>query len=435
MRGTATATGTAPTYGPSSTLAYNGSAAQTTGSEFPSSNGPRNLTINNAAGVTLDFNRTINGTLNLTNGVLKTSTGKILTLSSSADFARNTTGRGASSWVEGPMTKVGSGNFVFPLGKTGAGYSPLSITVSGTTAATDSYTAEYFSANAATVPGTTAPSLPGSVSNKEYWNFVKNSGSAVVNVSLSTNYSYPGATATKLFYVSGSGIWTSAGGAYTPGTPSTMVKDLFDDAAGVSYYGKITIGNISSAGASTLPVKYGTIKASEKGRGVQIDWTAYDEHYLANYQIERSVDGIHFTSIGDVAPRNVTAETQYGFFDALPLSGTSFYRIRNIDLDGKSGLSNIVKINLNKSVKTISVYPNPLRGNRVSFQTSDLAQGTYQVELINAVGMRVFAQSINHAGGAINQGLSLPSNLKSGQYTLRINGNTTSSNHPLIILQ
>ena len=71
----------------------------------------------------------------------------------------------------------------------------------------------------------------------------------------------------------------------------------------------------------------------------------------------------------------------------------------------------------------------------MSFQTSDLTKGTYNnVELINAFGARVFQQSLNHAGGAINQSLNLPS-LQSGSYTLRINGTVISSTHQLIILQ
>jgi len=116
------------------------------------------------------------------------------------------------------------------------------------------------------------------------------------------------------------------------------------------------------------------------------------------------------------------------------LSGISFYRIRNNDIDGKSGLSNIVKVNLNKNIKSIGVYPNPVIGNRVSFQTSDLTKGIYQVEVINSMGARVYQLSVNHAGGAINQSLNLPT-LQSGQYTLRINGTSTSSIHKITILQ
>lgn len=206
------------------------------------------------------------------------------------------------------------------------------------------------------------------------------------------------------------------------------------DRAATSGSGAAGRVEISIDQAQPLPVTFGAIKASEKGTGVQIDWTSYSELNLANYKIERSADGINFSAIGEVAPRNAADATNYNFFDALPLSGTSFYRIRNNDIDGKSGLSNIVKINLNKNIKTIGIYPNPVIGNRVSFQTSDLAKGTYNVEVINAIGTRVFQQAVNHASGAINQSLNLPT-LQSGQYTLRINGTSSTSTHKITILQ
>ncbi len=54
MEGTATATGSTPTYGASATLQYKGSAAQTTGSELPATfNGYNGVIINNTSGVTL----------------------------------------------------------------------------------------------------------------------------------------------------------------------------------------------------------------------------------------------------------------------------------------------------------------------------------------------------------------------------------------------
>lgn len=421
-------------YGTSNTVNYASTSSQTVAVTTY-----RNLTISGGGAKTASNNVTVNGTLTLTNGIL-TFTGGQLRVSNTGSV----TGASNASHINGQVRKTGSTLFVFPVGKSGR-YAPIEVSSISTSV---DITAEYLRAD----PGTGGLPLAGgasnpnveSVSRSEYWSLLSNNSAATCSVKLSLDAgSLNSSTPNLLRLVRTTNTTTS------PITWTSFVSQANTTNTGTSSSGSITAASVSlgttafytTFGSTTanafigLPVKYGTIKATEKGRGVQIDWTSYDEHYLANYQIERSADGIHFTSIGDVAPRNVTAETQYGFFDALPLSGTSFYRIRNIDLDSKSGLSNIVKINLNKNVKTISIYPNPMRGNRVSFQTSDLAQGTYNVELINAVGMRVFAQSISHAGGAINQGLSLPSNLKSGQYTLRINGNTTNSNHQLIILQ
>lgn len=177
--------------------------------------------------------------------------------------------------------------------------------------------------------------------------------------------------------------------------------------------------NLAPQGAP-LPVKLSSIKAYERQQGIQLDWTAYHEENLSGYQIERSANGIIFISIGEIAARNVATETKYGFFDANPLSGTSFYRLKNIDFDGKSGYSNVVKVNLDKSNNDISLYPNPVRGGYVSFQTSDLSKGNYSVKVFNAGGQQVYTQRFTHSGGAINQTIQLPPGIKSGMYSMQL---------------
>lgn len=194
--------------------------------------------------------------------------------------------------------------------------------------------------------------------------------------------------------------------------------------------------NLAPAGAP-LPVKFGAIKAAEKQKGIQLDWTSYDEVNMNNYTIERSSDGINFTAIGSVNAANSTAaRNDYSFFDAAPLAGVNIYRIRNNDIDGKAGYSNMVKVNLDKSVKEISLYPNPVRGTQVSIQATDLAKGLYQVTVFNANGQQVYNQSLNHTGGAVNQTISLSANLQSGMYNLQLAGNgATKIVKPFILVK
>jgi hypothetical protein len=81
MQGTATATGTAPTYGGSAILAYQGTASQTTGIELPTSpTAVPNLTISNSAGVVLGTNVTVSSALTLTSGALSIGAAHTLTL-------------------------------------------------------------------------------------------------------------------------------------------------------------------------------------------------------------------------------------------------------------------------------------------------------------------------------------------------------------------
>ncbi|MDP9230071.1 MAG: T9SS type A sorting domain-containing protein [Bacteroidota bacterium] len=73
-----------------------------------------------------------------------------------------------------------------------------------------------------------------------------------------------------------------------------------------------------------------------------------------------------------------------------------------------------------KSVKDISVYPNPVVGGYVSFQSSDLQKGNYSVKIFNNTGQQVYSLRFAHNGGAITQAIQLPQSMKTGVYSLQL---------------
>jgi hypothetical protein len=396
------------------------------GATFP------NLTISGGSVKTAQGPITVTGMLTMNNGILTTTTSNLLTLAASANAV---SGGSNTSFINGPVRKLGlpkNSSYTFPIGSNDAGGIRLA-SIYNTSNGSGDYTIELLRADPQSL-GTTGVGTaagPTALTRREYWDITSTkSFELTLDWNSRSSINSPVGLTIATF---NSGSWTVEGtGSNRPASVSGTQLTKNSLTAGTNL--KYAIASLQAGAAFPLPVTFGTIKAFEKGTGVQVDWTSYSELNIANYQVERSADGINFTSIGEVAPRNVTDATNYNFFDAMPLSGTSFYRIRNNDIDGKSGLSTIVKVNLNKNIKTISVYPNPVRGNRVSFQTSDLAKGLYNVEVYNTMGSRVFSQALNHAGGAITQTLSLPT-LQSGSYTLRINGTSSSSIHKITILQ
>jgi Secretion system C-terminal sorting domain len=177
--------------------------------------------------------------------------------------------------------------------------------------------------------------------------------------------------------------------------------------------------NLSPIG-TILPVTISSFKAYEKQQGIQLDWTVHSEVNLSHYEIERSLDGRGFATIGQVGASNTSAEKTYGYYDANPLSGTSFYRLKNIDIDATSKYSNILRISLDKGVKDIRLYPNPVMNGTVSFQSTDLLQGNYTITLYNLAGQQVHFSSLNHLGGAINNTIQLSKTINTGIYSLVI---------------
>jgi hypothetical protein len=177
--------------------------------------------------------------------------------------------------------------------------------------------------------------------------------------------------------------------------------------------------NLAPQGAP-LPVKLGGIKAYEKQSGIQLDWTAYSEENLSNYQVERSADGKTFEAIGSVAARNSFMETKYGWYDASPLAGVNFYRLKSIDIDSKSAYSSIVRVSLDKDSRTITIYPNPVQNGYLSFQSAGLSRGDYWIKITNAAGQQLYSSKFSHHGGAINQTIELPISIRSGMYSLQL---------------
>ena len=130
MEGTATTTGTVATYGASATIQYKGSAAQTTGTEFPTTFASASgvVLINNAAGVTLNASKTIStGQLNLVNGILNAST---FTLKTATVLRTN-------GWVNGKLSlpvTTGSPTVTYLIGDASS-YIPVSLVFANVTVA------------------------------------------------------------------------------------------------------------------------------------------------------------------------------------------------------------------------------------------------------------------------------------------------------------
>jgi len=238
----------------------------------------------------------------------------------------------------------------------------------------------------------------------------------------------------------GTGFGPGGDGANNSGTPDAVAGT----AAGGGGGGRGNNGN-SSTGADgrvivtvnsfTLPVKYGSITAYSKQSGIQIDWTIYSENNCSHYEIERSADGTNFAIIGSVLSNHSANGSTYGWLDLNPLPGVGFYRIKSIDLDNKAGYSNIVKVNLKKDQNDISVYPNPVTGGYVSFQSADLAKGNYRAKIFNNSGQEVYNLEFSHQGGVLTRFLQLPGSIKPGVYSLQLRSEGSSVINKIFMVQ
>lgn len=147
---------------------------------------------------------------------------------------------------------------------------------------------------------------------------------------------------------------------------SQLYQQLVGDSSGAAFIAwsdlrngvdfDLYAGKLSAQAA--LPVHW----ISFEGRGVQqtvlLEWKTSNEINNQGFFIQRSADGIHFNDIGFTPASNKAAQTTYHFTDANPLPAANFYRLNQVDKDGRNEYSKTVRVNITPPT-SIRVFPNP----------------------------------------------------------------------------
>ncbi len=268
--------------------------------------------------------------------------------------------------------------------------------------------------------------------------FQLNYGVNVVSWKNAKNAGTPSASSAIAIYKSANG--TSWNLVETPITTSTLCDgySVTINDANAKFVrfanesnGDQDIDNITITSVNTIaPVKFSSVKAYLNNGGVKIDWNIAAEENVAEYIIERSASSNDFASVGSVKANNAK---QYSYFDATPLSGNNFYRIKVLDKDGSVMYSNILKVNTVRGSAEMNVAPNPVKGNALNVQFAGIEKATYSLRLVNNVGQQVFVKTINGETSSFTQSFSLPATVAKGIYSLQLLSSTTKLEKKIII--
>lgn len=133
----------------------------------------------------------------------------------------------------------------------------------------------------------------------------------------------------------------------------------------------------------------------------------------AYFEIEHSKDDRNFQVIGKIdGEGNSSIKNEYEFVHNRPAHGTNFYRVNQVDFDGKHSYGNVASVKYESQETTI--YPNPVSGNLVVTSPSeDLLQ------LSNQLGQVLLSTSINKGINEIDL-----NNLNSGIYFVKFESGT-----------
>ena len=201
-------------------------------------------------------------------------------------------------------------------------------------------------------------------------------------------------TGRVIFFNSGSerlaANFTSAlvAGNQTPGLPN--------NAANLAY--------INALDCALLPVELLSFSAEQVGGSVRLNWATASEHNSGSFIVERSADVDWFSTIAEVdAVGTSQHRTDYTWVDHFPLEGTSYYRLRQRDLNGEEQTGPMVAVDR----RTTGILVSPLNGSAAVLLSS--LSGGSAWSLFDPVG-HVLAHGVQGGGNVrveVPAGLSL----------------------------
>jgi fibronectin-binding autotransporter adhesin len=197
-----------------------------------------------------------------------------------------------------------------------------------------------------------------------------------------------------------SGPWSTAGGAgvFSPADPSgyTTSAGALTEINSTSFFALASTNKVDNPLTGTppvpLPVKLVQFSAIRQGSAVRVDWVTASEQNSAYFVVQRSTDGRTFTDLQRVAAQGTTTSRyDYAALDATPLAGLSYYRLRQVDNDGKENYSPAVAVRFEgqQTTPALVAYPNPATAQGFQVLATNLGTTGGTVQVFDNVGRLV----------------------------------------------
>lgn len=393
-------------------LIVNGNGAQQLTNTTGGASSIRKLVMNNAAGLTVQGMHNVE-ILELTNGLINTSANNTLCLD-------NTSPGNANAYVNGVVRFLGrSGmNKIIPIGKNGA-YRPVNLSASSADGeASATLQAEVITGAPAV---RTFPAGISNVSNIRYYQVsaIENSVNLRdfhITLPYGTDDGVADHSILKIAKDNGAGDWINLGGTASGPTPGTIESDQFNG------FSDFVLANVV---AGPVPVTLVSFSGRLENNQSILKWTAENEINFARYEIERSINGTAFTTIGSKIATGAAATFQYDFLDdQLPAGNIFYYRLRMINTDGSYRYSNIVQLRKEVIAQSRIVFlaPNPF-ATTLTVQYESAATEKIEAMIINSKGQSMKRIHFNVTQGT-NQLYINGSEWAAGVYLLRLKTNT-----------
>lgn len=382
--------------------------------------GQTRLKVNNATGVVaatnLNLPASANSRLTLTAGNLNMGS-NLLTISNPATTAL--TGGTASSHIIGRLkraTNTAAVAYLFPVSNNAT--EVASVKVYPVDAAANEFQVEFVRPNAFPRDQASLPAGVAGISNY-YWEITRPTGASNADLQfvyggLANNGGIVNTADVRVLHWTGSAPWENLGGTDAGGNAVDILN--------VSTFSPFALGSATQA----LPTNLSAFSGLRDNAGNSLRWTTQTEQNNAGFHVERSNDGINFSSIGFVASRAVngfsTLALNYTFTDRSISGATQYYRLKQVDFDGKEKRSAVIVINSGKpqSLSITGMGGNPVY-HMANVRVQSPSQQTLTIGIYDAAGklVKLARQSVFEGSNTVQLEVAA---LQPGVYVCRFSG-------------
>lgn len=188
-------------------------------------------------------------------------------------------------------------------------------------------------------------------------------------------------------------------------------SDFMIDNIKILTYNTITYLN---GNVTVLPITLSDFTANTQNNSVLIKWTTKQEINNLNFALERSNDGKTFKLITQLKGAiNSSSEKKYAYYDVSAAQGINYYRLKQIDSDGKYSYSTIISVTIKHNIEQVNLvtYPNPIKQ---TIKINGLKEDGNSYAIFNLTGRKLLA------GTVTNNEINISNKLNTGTYILAI---------------
>jgi uncharacterized repeat protein (TIGR02543 family) len=201
-------------------------------------------------------------------------------------------------------------------------------------------------------------------------------------------------------------------------------------------FGPSSNGLFSSGGTVGLPVTWKDVKASVKEEGNLIQWITSSEKNTSHFEVEYSYDAKNFyKAFNEIkAAVNSNTDKSYTFMHLEEYGELVYYRIKQVDLDGKVDYSKAVLAKRTSILPEfhVSMYPVPLNVQDLTVRIQTVLKSDITITINDLLGRSVYTERVSPPGYTTDHKLSL-GHLQNGTYHVTIDNGLHKSGQVLVV--